>query len=152
MNMLAFLLFGVLMLIGLVHLSWALGSTFPRKDEQTLARTVVGSRGIEKMPPRWASAFVAVCLFIAGLWALALRDYGPLKLPQLIDLLGGLAITAAFTLRGVLGVLPTFERLAPEQPFLKLNRRVYSPLCFLIGVGFALLILAIPNWGWRLSA
>lgn len=152
MDILAYILCGTLIVIGLVHLLWALGSTWPCKDEVTLAKTVVGSRGIEKMPPRWASLFVALCLFAASYWALALRGLAPVKIPQLFTVLGGLVLAGVFGARGVFGVLPAFERLSPEQPFLKLNRRIYSPLCFLIGAGFALLVLSIPNWTWRLSA
>ena len=48
-------------------------------------------------------------------------------------------------------MLPAFEQALPEQPFLSLNRRFYSPLIFLIGVGFALLTLALPYWSWRLG-
>jgi hypothetical protein len=47
--------------------------------------------------------------------------------------------------------LPAFERALPEQPFLTLNRRFYSPLIILIGIGFALLTLALPHWSWRLG-
>ena len=47
--------------------------------------------------------------------------------------------------------MPTFERALPEQPFLRLNRRFYSPLCVLIGLGFLGLTLAMPNWAWRIS-
>jgi len=151
MNTLAFILCGTLFIAAAVHLLWALGSTWPCKDETSLARTVVGSRGITKMPPRWASFLVSVCLFGAGLSALALRGIGPIQIPQMIQLLGGMALMAVFGLRGVLGVFPTFEKMAPEQPFLRLNRRFYSPLCVLIAIGFALLVVAIPNWGWRLS-
>lgn len=140
----------ILAAIALLHLAWAAGSTFPCKDELSLARTVVGTRGIEKMPPRWASLVVAICLLGASVWALALRGLGPVQLPQVLAFLGGSALTTIFGLRGIAGVLPAFERMSPEQPFLKLNRRVYSPLCFLIGIGFGLLTVAIPNWGWRI--
>ncbi len=63
----------------------------------------------------------------------------------------GAGAALIFMGRGVLGVLPAFERALPEQPFLSLNRRFYSPLIFLIGAGFALLTLALPYWGWRLG-
>lgn len=151
MDAIAYILCALLFFVGLVHLLWATGSTWPCEDESTLAKTVVGSRGIEKMPPRAASLFVAICLIAAGLFALTLRDIGPLKLPQLLDAIAGLMLATVFGLRGALGILPAFERMAPEMPFLKLNRRVYSPLCFGLGVGFALLVFAIPNWTWRLT-
>jgi len=151
MNLLSVILAIVLLLVALLHFAWALGSTFPCKDEESLAKTVVGARGIQQMPPKWASFLVSVCLIGASVWALSLRGLGPVKIPQILAFLGGSALTTIFTMRGIAGVLPSFERMAPEQPFLKLNRRIYSPLCFLIGIGFALLTLAMPNWGWRLG-
>lgn len=151
MDAVAYLLCALLFFIAFVHLLWATGSTWPCEDEITLAKTVVGSRGIEKMPPRAASLFVSVCLLAAGVFALTMRETGPLRLPRNMDAMGGLILAVIFGLRGVLGVLPAFERMAPEMPFLKLNRRFYSPLSFGIGVGFILLVFAIPNWSWRLS-
>lgn len=152
MNLLAMILSVVIFVIGMIHLLWALGSTWPCKDEASLARTVVGSRGIEKMPPRWASAFVSICLFGASLWALALRGLAPVQIPQILNFIGGAGLTAVFGLRGILGVFPAFEKMSPEQPFLSLNRRIYSPLCLMIGIAFALLTLSLPNWGWRFGA
>ena len=151
MNTLAIILFSLLCLIGLAHLVWAMGVTWPYRDEKSLARAVVGTRDIEKMPPRWASVFVAIFLFIGGVWALSLRQLAPITIPQTLNFLGGAGLAAIFGLRGVFGIFPAFEKMSPEQPFLRLNRRYYSPLCFLIGVGFALLALSIPNWGWRFS-
>ena len=151
MTVLAYLLCISLCVIGAIHFLWAMGSTWPCKDEVTLAKTVVGTRGVEKMPPRWASMFVAACMVAAGIWALELRGRGPVNLSQVVAFVGGLGLAAAFSMRGILGVFPAFEKMSPEQPFLRLNRRVYSPLSFLIGVGFALLVLAMPNWGWRLG-
>ena len=71
-NSLSILLSGVLAMAGLIHLAWALGSTFPYANEQALARAVVGRRGITRMPSMAASAFVASCLLGAAGWALLL--------------------------------------------------------------------------------
>jgi hypothetical protein len=148
---LSILLAGVLGMTGLVHLAWALGSTFPYANEQALARAVVGRRGITRMPSMIASAFVAVCLFAASVWALVLGRIVDVPLSDWLVAPGGLALAVIFLSRGVIGVLPTFERALPEQPFLRLNRRFYSPLCILIGLTFIGLTLMMPNWTWRLS-
>lgn len=148
---LSILLSAVLGMTGLVHLAWALGSTFPYANEQALARAVVGRRGITRMPSMTASAFVAVCLFAASVWALLLGRIVSAPVSDWLVAPGGLALTAVFLVRGVIGVLPTFERALPEQPFLRLNRRFYSPLCVLIGLAFLGLTLMMPNWTWRLS-
>ena len=124
------ILVSILVALGVLHLLWALGSSFPCANEQALARAVVGRRGITKMPSSLSCAGVAFCLFAAAV-------------------LAGLAAALVFLGRGIIGVLPAFERSAPELPFLSLNRRVYSPLSFLIGLGFLLLVISLPNWSWR---
>ncbi|MEL6472996.1 MAG: DUF3995 domain-containing protein [Pseudomonadota bacterium] len=151
MNLLACCLALVLAGIGLIHMAWAAGSNWPCASEQSLARTVVGSRNIERMPPRFASFVVALCLIGAAAWALALRDLVPVRIPRELLALGGAALVFVFGMRGLLGILPAFERVAPEQPFVRLNRLYYSPLCILIAIVFALLVLALPNWTWRLG-
>jgi hypothetical protein len=141
----------VLGVIAAMHFAWGLGSTFPYANAQALARAVVGRRGITRMPSMTASVFVALCLFGAAGWSLLLGQVVALPVSHWLVALGGLALAAVFLLRGVIGVLPAFERALPEQPFLSLNRRIYSPLCVLIGLGFLALTLSMPNWGWRLS-
>mgnify|MGYP001487721462 CR=1 FL=1 len=149
------LLIGVLFLLGCLHALWAAGSTFPCANEQALARAVVGRRGITKMPSGRACLMVAVCLFAAAGLAALLGGYFTLPLPLLLQkavmVLAGLTAGMIFLGRGIIGVLPAFERSAPELPFLTLNRRVYSPLSFLLGLGFILLVLSLPNWSWRLN-
>ena len=141
----------VLVALGILHLLWAMGSTFPAANGQELARMVVGRRGITRMPPAGASLFVAICLFLAAILALTLGRVVPWNVPPLVLAPVGLMAAAVFAGRGIVGILPAFERAAPEQPFLKLNRRIYSPLSFLIGVGFLLLTLSLPHWSWRLG-
>ncbi|MDX1292873.1 MAG: hypothetical protein R3265_08685, partial [Hyphomonas sp.] len=89
--------------------------------------------------------------FLAGV----LGGFVPLSLPPLVQkalsVLSGLLVGTIFLGRGIIGILPAFERSAPEMPFLTLNRRLYSPLSFLIGVGFILLVLSLANWSWRLG-
>jgi hypothetical protein len=73
----------------------------------------------------------------------------PRAKPYLVPV--GLLLTFVFLGRGIVGVLPAFERAAPEQPYLSLNRRIYSPLCAVVGIGFLFLTVALPNWSWRFS-
>ncbi|MEQ9435811.1 DUF3995 domain-containing protein [Hyphomonas sp.] len=150
-NSLSILLSCVLGIAGLVHLAWAFGSTFPYANQQALARAVVGRRGITRMPSMAASGFVALCLFAASLWALLLGRLVEAPVSDWLIAPGGLVLAAVFLIRGVIGVLPTFERALPEQPFLRLNRIFYSPLCVFIGLAFFGLTLMMPNWSWRLS-
>ena len=141
----------ILALAGLLHALWGIGVTFPATNEQQLARMVVGRRGITKMPSMTACLFVAASLFAFALLALVLGGYVHVPVSKWLIAPAGAAAALLFMGRGILGVLPAFEQAMPEQPFLSLNRRFYSPLIFLIGVGFALLTLALPYWSWRLG-
>ncbi|TIX64206.1 MAG: DUF3995 domain-containing protein, partial [Mesorhizobium sp.] len=58
----------------------------------------------------------------------------------------GLAATAllialVFLARGIAGFTPWWRRLAPEQPFARLDVNYYSPLCLVVGLGFAFLAI-----------
>lgn len=132
---LASIVFIPLLSIAMVHMIWAFGFTYPVKTEQDLARTVVGVNGITKMPPRWASFLVAVLVMTAGIWALSLSG----TVPNLILTLGGIAATLIFGLRGIAGFHPVWREKLSEEPFATLDKKVYSPLCLFLGLGFALL-------------
>jgi len=137
---------------GLFYVGWAAGLSFPFANEQALARSVIGRRGITQVPSRWAFLYLGALLFAAAIAAYLLGGYGeavPESKPFLAPI--GLLLALIFLTRGVAGVLPAFERAAPEEPFLSLNRRLYSPLCILAGAGFLYLTLALPNWQARLS-
>jgi len=150
-NAIALSLAFILSVTGLLHALWGFGVTFPAANEQQLARMVVGKRGITKMPSMTACLFVAVSLFGFAVLALVLGRVISVPVSKWLVAAAGAGAALIFLGRGVLGVLPTFEQALPEQPFLRLNRRFYSPLIFLIGVGFALLTLSLPYWTWRLG-
>ena len=150
-NAIALSLALILSVTGVLHALWGFGVTFPAANEQQLARMVVGKRGITKMPSMTACLFVAVSLFGFAVLALVLGRVISVPVSKWLVAAAGAGAALVFLGRGVLGVLPTFEQALPEQPFLRLNRRFYSPLIFLIGVGFALLTLSLPYWSWRLG-
>jgi hypothetical protein len=137
---------------GVLYLVWSAGVTFPFSNEQSLARSLIGRRGITRVPSRAAFLYVSILLFAAAAAAFLMGGYSE-AVPQSKPFLApvGLLLALVFLGRGIAGVLPAFERAAPEQPYLSLNRRLYSPLCFLAGLGFLFLTLALPNWTARLS-
>lgn len=142
----------VLFATGLLYLLWAAGVTFPFANEQSLARSLVGRRGITRIPSRASFVYLAVLFFAAAAAAFLMGGFSeavPRSKPFLAPV--GLLLAAVFLGRGIAGILPAFERAAPEQPYLTLNRRIYSPLCALAGIAFLFLTLALPNWTWRLS-
>jgi len=136
----ASLVFIPLLAVFIAHLMWAFGSSWPVADRRTLARTVVGRPGIARMPSRLLTFLLALAIFAAGIVALMLTDPNPNGGLTAIGALAG----AVFVFRGILGYLPQWRALTPEQPFATLDRRVYSPLCLFIGAGFVFLVV------WRI--
>lgn len=139
MTILAVFLSVVLLLIVALHLAWAAGSTFPGASEGDLARMVAGFANRDRMPPRPASALVAVALGVAAYVALALGSvcgwpFWTWSLPA-----AGIIVAFVFLARGVAAYVPAWRALVPQQPFASLDRCYYGPLCLVIGAGFTLL-------------
>lgn len=141
MNLIAIILSALLALIGLMHFYWAIGGLWPGKDEKSLARTVIGVKNIKKMPPMALTLLVSLAILAAAFWPLMWRGIIDYPLPQSLIWLGMIALTFVFLGRGIAGYLPFFKRSNGEQPFARLNARYYSPLCLLLGAGFAVLLL-----------
>jgi len=142
MIILALVLSFVLLLVTALHVYWGIGGVWPGTDARSCAHAVVGFRGVDEMPSPAASLAVAVCLALATLWPLALEGVFASPFPR-----EGLAATAlliglVFLARGLAGFTPWWRRLTPQQPFARLDQRFYSPLCLLIGAGFAILAIA----------
>lgn len=131
MDMLTLLASALLVVIAAIHLMWALGIWFPIKDEAQLARTVVGAKGITKMPGAVPCALVVVAL----LFAAALPWFAPSGLRTF----GLFAIALVFQLRAIAAYSPIMKRATPEQPFRKLDESLYAPLCIFLGLVFMVL-------------
>ncbi|KAA3447587.1 DUF3995 domain-containing protein [Mesorhizobium sp. SARCC-RB16n] len=146
MILLAFVLSFVLLLITALHVYWGIGGIWPGRDAASCAHAVVGFRGVDEMPTPFASFAVATCLGLATLWPLALIGFFASPFPK-----EGLAATSmliglVFLGRGIAGFTTWWRRLAPQQPFARLDTSLYSPLCLLIGLGFAgLAIMEFPT-------
>ncbi|WP_424944428.1 DUF3995 domain-containing protein [Aliiroseovarius crassostreae] len=114
-----------------IHLVWAAGLNWPIRDEAQLAKAVVGAQGITKMPPRWASALVALALGLAMVLIAAQAGWLGLPLGPKLMQIAIFLMVAVFALRGLAGYLPVWrQRMEPR--FDRLNARFYSPLCLLI--------------------
>ena len=122
---------GVLIVIAAIHLLWALGYWWPIRDETQLARAVVGTRDITRMPGAVATSLVVVALLFAAAWPW-LPD-SPLKGPGLF------LIAVVFQLRALAAYAPFWKRLSPEQPFRRLDETYYGPLCIVLGMIFMVL-------------
>jgi hypothetical protein len=125
-------------MVALAHFFWALGSTWPIKNETLLAQTVVGLPGITRMPNRFVTFIVSLLILAAGIVALSLADHssGGWPLTAL-----GIVLAAIFIGRGILGYTPGWRARFPTEPFATLDRKNYSPLCLWIGAGFLILVL-----------
>ncbi|WDR05295.1 DUF3995 domain-containing protein [Devosia rhodophyticola] len=134
--MIAALMFVPLLAVALAHLLWSMGRTWPIRDEKLLAQTVTGFKGVEHMPPKLASLAVAIATLAAGIVALSLADHdsGGIALTLL-----GLPLAAIFLGRGAIGYTQRWAEKTPHPSFRYNDRRVYSPLCLALGIGFAVL-------------
>lgn len=133
MTPLALALSAVAIAIAALHLLWALGYWWPIRDEAALARAVLGTRDAERMPGAVPTALVVVALMFAA--ALPWVAPGPLRLAGLA------ALAAVFLARGGAAYAPPFQALTPEQPFRRLDQRVYGPLSLALGAGYAILAI-----------
>lgn len=133
MTYLAFVLSGILGIAAGLHVLWAIGYWTPIRNEDALAKAVIGTRGVTTMPGAVPCALVAVALMFAA--ALPHQPAFPAR-----DLLMP-AISFVFLARGAAAYLPPWRRLVPEEPFATLDRAVYGPLCLMIGIGYFILVL-----------
>lgn len=133
----AALIFVVLLAVALAHFLWSIGSRWPIRDPELLARTVVGKPGVTRVP-RLAALVIAVLVLAIGIAALSLADHSAGGVP--LTLLG-LLLAAVFLGRGYAGYTARWRAVFSEEPFATLDRRNYSPLCIAIGVGFVILVI-----------
>lgn len=138
---LAVSIFVVLTIVALLHAYWAFGGRWPGHDEPSLARMVVGSKGIITMPARGPTLAVAVVIFLAGVVALARADLVPVPLPPMLQSVAVTALAVVFLGRGIASFTPWFRASQSEEPFATLDRRLYGPLCLALGTGFAVLVI-----------
>lgn len=125
--------------IAALHVYWGIGGVWPGTDRASCARAVVGFNSL--MPSPTACFAVAIVLLVTLLVALALGGWFATPLDR-IRLAGmALLIGLGFLARGVAGYTPWWRRLTPEQPFARLDTRLYSPFCLLLGAGFVALAL-----------
>ena len=132
----------VLLLIAALHLLWGLGVYWPASDETSLARAVVGAEGITQMPSFFACSFVTVALLIGT--GIVLRLGGVLELsalPLWLFRLAGAGFAFVLLTRGIVGFLPFWAEVTPEEPFRTLDKQFYSPLCVALGLAVASVVV-----------
>ncbi|HEY4202688.1 MAG TPA: DUF3995 domain-containing protein [Devosiaceae bacterium] len=127
-----------LLAISLAHFMWAFGRPWPIQNRRLLARTVIGTPDVDKMPPWYALLALAILTFVAAVLVLALADPdgGGAWLTAI-----GAVIGLVFLGRGIAGYVPAWQLKTPEEPFRTNDFRVYSPMCLLLGAGFLALVI-----------
>jgi hypothetical protein len=134
----------VLGAIACLHAYWGAGGLWPGTSEADLIAKTIGD-GRHRMPPRALVLLVSVLIGIAAVWPLLLVMRSVLPLPDGLVTGLGAALGLLFLARGGAGYAPQWRRAHPVEPFARLDRSLYSPLCLLIGAGFAILLLGSPT-------
>ena len=113
----------VLGVIAALHGLWGLQIWVPIRDEEQLARTVVGAKSVTRMPGAIPCFFVVAGLvvIIIALWL----SFAPIL---------WLAI-AVFALRGGLAYTKLWRQMTPEEPFASFDQKYYAPLCLGLAAG-----------------
>jgi hypothetical protein len=141
MTLMAILVFLTLAGIAAFHVAWGFGATFPAASRDDLFHLVVGARGPAAMPGLVQCLAAAVAIFLAGAVALLVADLILLPLPSpLVTALGAL-VTLVFAVRGVAPYTPLWRRYFPREPFATLDQSWYGPLCLLLALCFATLLI-----------
>jgi hypothetical protein len=128
--MIAKLLVVTFVLIGILHLYWAVG---PHAGQSAVLPTVDGKPLFQ--PSRWATVAVALALFCAAA-VVAIRS-GILSVPApgFLAVVGCWGLAAVFGLRAIgdFRYLGFFKRVTGTR-FARADTFVYSPLCAVLAV------------------
>jgi len=146
MKMLALIVFAVLTAIAILHAAWGLKVVWPAADERKLVATVVGQRGRTRMPPPWQCLAVAAAVFLQALIALAAANFIAAPVAKPVVALLALLCALGFAVRGGMGFTTGWRARYPQEPFAKLDREYYSPLCLALAAAFLLLSLYCLGW------
>ena len=138
---LAILLSAVVFAIAVLHAHWGLGGNWPAASAERLAKTAVGTPGIKKMPSAQSCFVVAAILTGVASWPLFATELLAGPWPRWLTLLAGAGIAAVFVGRGLVGYTAAWRRRFSQEPFASLDRRIYSPLCLVLGAGYIVILM-----------
>lgn len=120
-------------LIAALHFAWGLTIWVPIREEAQLARTVVGAKGVDRMP-----GMIPCMLVVAGLLLVILSLWLPhYTVTRLVLWIA----TLVFFGRGVIAYTPLWRKMTPEEPFRSYDTRYYAPLCLVLGTGILITLL-----------
>lgn len=120
----------VLFAIAGLHVLWGVGSSFPFRNRQELADSVVGG---DEVPSKMACMAVASLLVVV---ATLVAGIDPL--PTRMRTVALRVVAAVLATRGITGALGRTSIISPgseSRAFVRLDKRLYSPLCFWLAAG-----------------
>lgn len=141
MTALAILLSAVVYVIAALHAYWGLGGYWPAASAERLAKAAVGTPGIRRMPDAMACFLVAALLAGVASWPLFAAGLLVEAWPRWLTVLAGVGIATVFAGRGLAGYTSAWRGRFSEQPFATYDRLIYSPLCLLLGSGYAAILI-----------
>ena len=119
-----------LIAIAALHVAWGLGSSFPFQSREELADSVIGTDEVPSLP---------ACLAVASLLALtAALVVDLVPLPNRLRRFALRIASAVLATRGVAGAVGRTSTLSPgsDSPaFVRLDKKVYAPLCLWLAAG-----------------
>jgi hypothetical protein len=141
MTLMAILVFLTLAAIAAFHAAWGFGAAFPAANRDDLFLLVVGARGRTEMPGLLQCLAAATAIFLSGATALLTADLVKLPLPSWMVMMLGVLVTVVFAGRGVAAYTAAWRRRFPKEPFATLDQSWYGPLCLLLAICFATLLI-----------
>ena len=142
MSLLAAVVGAVLLALAALHALWATGASWPAPDRRTLSATVGGHPLLQDMPGQGITAVVAGALFVAVWIVMAGGGLAPWPLPDALLRVALAGVTAVFLARGSVTYLNGGPWRAEVQPFTRLDRQIFAPLCLALGCGVGLILVA----------
>lgn len=121
-----------LLAAGAVHAVWATGSSFPFETRSALNDAVVGRQA----SPRPADCVAVAVVLATAAGAVTIAGRHDHRLARLV----AAGVAAGFAIRAALGFAGRTRMLVPgseSATFVRLDRRVYAPLCALLAAGAA---------------
>lgn len=140
MSVIAIIVFLVLTTIAGLHAAWGFGVRWPVCDERSLVALVIGATGRSRMPAMMQCLIAAAAIFAAGMVALLLAGVVHAPVPARLVTLAGISVALVFAGRGLAAYVPAWRKRFALQPFARLDRCYYGPLCLLLAMAFAWLL------------
>ena len=139
---LATVLSAIVFAIAALHAHWGFGGHWPAANAERLAKTAVGTPNIDKMPSASSCFVVAAILTGVASWPLFAAGLLTEAWPRWLTLLAGAGIATVFVGRGLAGYTAAWRRRFSQEPFARLDRLVYSPLCLVLGAGYIVILMS----------